>query len=237
MLSEVADVVPNESKSTLARDELLARTRNADALMVFMPDSIDNAFLAACPHLKVIGAALKGYDNFDVVACTRRDIWFSIVPDLLTVPTAELTIGLLLALTRHVIAGDRMIREGRCHVQLEPLRDARVGWNVLAAQDAAVGGQAVHTECFGKAGAGAKLVVERGVAHEHAAAVAAFEHAAVDQFVDGAAQGVTVDAEAHCQFGLGGQALARRIHGADILFDLARNLRIQGLSAFSAYCV
>lgn len=146
MLSEVADVVPNESKSTLARDELLARTRNADALMVFMPDSIDNAFPAACPHLKVIGAALKGYDNFDVAACTRRDIWFSIVPDLLTVPTAELTIGLLLALTRHVIAGDRMIREGRCHVQLEPLpRSAR-----------AAARRARWLECSGSAGCGCR---------------------------------------------------------------------------------
>ncbi len=113
MLSEVADVIPNDSKSTLSRDELLARARRADALMVFMPDSIDDGFLAACPRLQVIGAALKGYDNFDVAACTRRNVWFSIVPDLLTVPTAELTIGLLLALTRRMLEGDRIVREGR----------------------------------------------------------------------------------------------------------------------------
>lgn len=113
MLSEVAEVIPNESKQTLSGEELLARARRADAVMVFMPDTVDDAFLAACPRLQVIGAALKGYDNFDVAACTRRGIWFSIVPDLLTIPTAELTIGLLLALTRHVIEGDRSIREGR----------------------------------------------------------------------------------------------------------------------------
>jgi phosphonate dehydrogenase len=61
----------------------------------------------------MVGAALKGYDNFDVEACTRRGIWFSIVPDLLTIPTAELTIGLLLGLTRHMLEGDRRIRTGQ----------------------------------------------------------------------------------------------------------------------------
>ena len=64
--------------------------------MVFMPDSLDDAFLAECPRLKIVAAALKGFDNFDVAACTRRGIWFTIVPDLLTEPTAELALGLLL---------------------------------------------------------------------------------------------------------------------------------------------
>ena len=109
-LQSVADVVPNMTRDTMSRAELLERAKDADALMVFMPDSIDDDFLASCPKLKIVGAALKGYDNFDVDACTRRGIWFSIVPDLLTIPTAELTIGLLLGLTRHLAEGDRRIR-------------------------------------------------------------------------------------------------------------------------------
>jgi phosphonate dehydrogenase len=92
---------------------LLLRAKDADALMVFMPDSIDADFLGRCQKLKIVSAALKGYDNFDVDACTQRGIWFSIVPDLLTIPTAELTIGLLLGLTRHLMEGDRRIRSGR----------------------------------------------------------------------------------------------------------------------------
>lgn len=112
LLQAVADVVPNTTRDTLPRAEVLRRAQDADALMAFMPDSIDAAFLDACPKLRIIGAALKGYDNFDVDGCTRRGIWFSIVPDLLTIPTAELTIGLLLGLTRHVLQGDRRIRSG-----------------------------------------------------------------------------------------------------------------------------
>ncbi len=79
LLRQVAEVIPNETKSTLPRAKLLARARQADALMVFMPDCIDDAFLAACPRLKIVSAALKGYDNFDVDACTRRSIMLWIV--------------------------------------------------------------------------------------------------------------------------------------------------------------
>ncbi len=85
---------------------------DADALMVFMPDSLDEAFLRACPNLKIVAAALKGCDNFDVESCTRLGIWFTIVPDLLTEPTAELALALMLGLARNVLAGDRLIRSG-----------------------------------------------------------------------------------------------------------------------------
>ena len=115
LLQTVAEVIPNLTYDTLPREEILNRLSNAEAMMAFMPDSVDEPFLNACPKLKIIGAALKGYDNFDVAACTRRGIWFSIVPDLLTIPTAELTIGLLLGLTRHLMEGDRRIRVGNFH--------------------------------------------------------------------------------------------------------------------------
>jgi len=87
--------------------------RDADALMVFMPDSLDEDFLRTCPNLKIVAAALKGFDNFDVAACTRFGIWFTIVPDLLTEPTAELALALMLGLARNVLAGDSLIRSGR----------------------------------------------------------------------------------------------------------------------------
>jgi len=63
--------------------------------------------------LRMIAAALKGYDNFDLTACTRRGIWVSNVPDLLTAPTSELTIGLMIGLARKIRAGDSRIRKNR----------------------------------------------------------------------------------------------------------------------------
>nr|WP_264755810.1 NAD(P)-dependent oxidoreductase [Klebsiella pneumoniae] len=61
-------------------------------------DRVDADFLQACPELRVVGCALKGFDNFDVDACTARGVWLTFVPDLLTVPTAELAIGLAVGL-------------------------------------------------------------------------------------------------------------------------------------------
>jgi len=106
------EVIPNMTRDTLPRSEVISRCQGAQALMVFMPDSIDEAFLKACPDLKIVAAALKGYDNFDVEACSRHGVWFTIVPDLLSVPTAELTLGLLLGLSRNLLMGDRVVRSG-----------------------------------------------------------------------------------------------------------------------------
>ncbi|MGD8576693.1 MAG: phosphonate dehydrogenase [Thiohalophilus sp.] len=109
------ELVTNQTRETLPGDEVIARAADADGIMVFMPDSVDAEFLDACPKLQVVAAALKGYDNFDVQACTERGIWFTMVPDLLTLPTAELTIGLMIALGRNVLPGDTYVREREFH--------------------------------------------------------------------------------------------------------------------------
>ncbi len=113
LLRQKTEVIVNPGKGTLSREALLEKMKDADAMMAFMPDCVDEAFLQACPRLKVIGAALKGYDNFDVAACTRHKVWLTIAPDLLTVPTAELAVGLMLAITRNMLEGDRHIRSGQ----------------------------------------------------------------------------------------------------------------------------
>lgn len=111
-LSQRCEVIPNLTLESMQREEIIRRSADAQALMVFMPDSIDNDFLEACPELRIVAAALKGYDNFDVEACTRHGVWFTVVPDLLTIPTAELTIGLLIGLSRKMPQGDRYVRSG-----------------------------------------------------------------------------------------------------------------------------
>ncbi len=110
LLRRECDVIANETRETWPRDRVAALAADCDAAIMFMPDTVNEAFLARCPRLKVIAAALKGRDNFDVEACTRRGVWLSIVPGLLTVPTAELGIALLLAVTRHLLAGDDHVR-------------------------------------------------------------------------------------------------------------------------------
>jgi phosphonate dehydrogenase len=112
LLAAHTELIWNDSLEVWPRDLFLDFARHADALMVFMPDSLDEEFIAACPRLKIVAAALKGYDNFDVAACIKRGIWFTIVPGLLSEPTAELAITLMLGLARNVRAGDQRVRNG-----------------------------------------------------------------------------------------------------------------------------
>ncbi len=110
LLDQYATVLVNTSIEPWPCDEVRAICADAAGIMAFMTDRIDAAFLADCPDLRVIGAALKGADNIDVDAATDAGVWLTIVPDLLTIPTAELAIGLMLSLGRNIVAGDRSIK-------------------------------------------------------------------------------------------------------------------------------
>lgn len=103
-------VVHDDATTAMPRGRLIEVTSDADAVMAFMTDCIDAGFLDACPRLRIVACALKGYDNFDIDACSARGIYVSIVSDLLTIPTAELAIGLLISASRHILTADRTIR-------------------------------------------------------------------------------------------------------------------------------
>jgi phosphonate dehydrogenase len=113
-LSRHCTVIANSDRERpFTRQDILAAGADTQAILAFMPDCIDAALLAELPALRIVACALKGYDNFDVDACSRRGVWLSIVPDLLTEPTAELTIGLMIALARRVLESDRFVRTGQ----------------------------------------------------------------------------------------------------------------------------
>lgn len=94
------------------QSEVMRRAMGARAMMGFMTDCVDRALLRAAPQLKIVACALKGFDNYDVAACTEAGVWVTVVPDLLTEPTAELALGLAISLGRHIRQGDAYIRSG-----------------------------------------------------------------------------------------------------------------------------
>jgi phosphonate dehydrogenase len=112
LLGAECTVVAPEARDVFPAAEIKCHCRLARAVIMCMADSLDEALLRDCPDLGIVATVLKGYDNFDVGACTRNGVWFTNVPDLLTAPTAELTIGLLLGLGRNVLPGDRLVRGG-----------------------------------------------------------------------------------------------------------------------------
>ena len=103
-------VVGNTTDEPWSEQQVAEAAAGADALMAFMTDRVDTTMLAACPRLRVIAGALKGFDNIDVDLCAQYGVWVTAVPDLLTVPSAELAIGLAIGLARHIRAGDAFVR-------------------------------------------------------------------------------------------------------------------------------
>jgi len=118
-LAEIGNVRAPNPGQQFAKPQLGKLAKDADAFLAFMPDVVDDAWLSRAPRLRVIAAALKGHDNFDLAACTRRGVWVSNVPDLLTAPTSELTIGLMISLARKIREGDSRIRKNR-HSKWQP---------------------------------------------------------------------------------------------------------------------
>jgi phosphonate dehydrogenase len=154
-LEPFGEVVANEGDSPWPEPRRRAEAARAAALMAFMPDLVDDGFLAAAPALRIVACALKGADNIDIAACRARGVAVSLVPDLLTAPTAELAVGLAIGLGRHVLAGDAAVRGGgfagwRPVLYGQGLDGARVAVLGLGALGAAI--------CARLAGFGCRLI-------------------------------------------------------------------------------
>lgn len=108
-------VVMNPGPEPWGLELLHQHLGDADALMAFMPDRVDARTLRHAPRLRTVACALKGHDNFDLVACAQAGVQVSFVPDLLTAPTAELALGLAIAAARHVLVGNHRMREQGYH--------------------------------------------------------------------------------------------------------------------------
>jgi glyoxylate reductase len=73
---------------------------------------VDERVLAAGADLRIVANIAVGYDNIDVTAARRRGVVVTNTPDVLTEATAEMTWALILAATRRVAEGDRLVRAG-----------------------------------------------------------------------------------------------------------------------------
>jgi len=98
----------------IPRETLLSRVRGRDALVCLLTDRIDSEVLdAAGPSLRVVANVAVGYNNIDVAACRARHVTVTNTPDVLTNACADFTWGLILAITRRLGEGERVVRAGR----------------------------------------------------------------------------------------------------------------------------
>jgi glyoxylate reductase len=105
-------VFPDSSR-IIPKRTLISELRNADILFCLLHDRIDRAVIEANPDLRMIAAQSITPSNIDVAAATDRRIPVTVTAPVTTEATADLTLGLMLAVARRMIEGDRMARAGK----------------------------------------------------------------------------------------------------------------------------
>ncbi len=103
----------NLDDTPLSKLELIAAVERADVLVPTVTDRIDAEVLhAAGPALRLIASFGTGVDHVDLAAAQRRGIIVTNTPGVLTEDTADMTMALILAVSRRLAEGERLIRSG-----------------------------------------------------------------------------------------------------------------------------
>ncbi|HBS50494.1 MAG TPA: D-glycerate dehydrogenase [Rhodobacteraceae bacterium] len=112
-LSELFQVRLREDDTPMTREELVAAMREADVLVPTITDTIDAGALAqAGDRLKLIANYGAGVDHIDVATARQRGILVSNTPGVLTDDTADMTLALILAVTRRIPEGLALMQSG-----------------------------------------------------------------------------------------------------------------------------
>jgi D-3-phosphoglycerate dehydrogenase / 2-oxoglutarate reductase len=126
----------------LQEDELVELVRGCWGLIVGL-DPVTAAVLDAGP-LRVVVRLGSGTDNVDLAAAARRGVRVAATPGANARSVAELAVGLLLALARHLVAHDRQVRSGswsrRTGIELAGRRLGIVGYGAVGRQVAGIAG-------------------------------------------------------------------------------------------------
>jgi glyoxylate reductase len=141
-LRAIASVKINtDSSKILAKPKLIAAVKKCDILFSFLHDVIDRAALAANPKLRMLASMSITPDNIDVAEATKRGIPVTVVPPIVAEATADIHFGLIIALARRMIEGDRMVRAGK----------------FPGSQSNHLGGVFVHGKTIGLVGGGGRI--------------------------------------------------------------------------------
>lgn len=105
-LSELFDVHLRTDDVAMTQEELAAAMKTADVLVPTITDTIDAGLIGqAGPQLKLIANYGAGVDNIDVATARARGVLVSNTPGVLTEDTADMAMGLILAITRRIPEG------------------------------------------------------------------------------------------------------------------------------------
>ena len=103
----------NDSDRPMSKAELIDAVKTAEVLVPTLTDRIDASVLAhAGPELKLIANYGTGVDHIDIEAAYARGITVTNTPGVLTDDTADMTMALILGVSRRLAEGERLARSG-----------------------------------------------------------------------------------------------------------------------------
>jgi glyoxylate reductase len=115
------DVIEHPTEHDRTEDDVITLVAEADAAITLLSDPITRRVLESNPNLRIVSNFAVGYNNVDVEAARELGVVVTNTPGVLTEATADLTMALILAVTRRIVEGDAEIRStGRC--EWEPLK-------------------------------------------------------------------------------------------------------------------
>jgi glyoxylate reductase len=115
ILAGLCDFVEHPSENGRSEDDMITILSEADAAITLLSDPLTRNVLEANPGLHMIANYAVGYNNVDVDAARALGVIVTNTPGVLTEATADLTMGLILAVMRRIVEGDREVRTtGRC---------------------------------------------------------------------------------------------------------------------------
>ena len=94
------------------RSKLLPALQDANAVLIRSATKMDAEAIAAAPRLKVIARAGVGLDNVDIKAATNAGVMVVNAPTSNVISAAELAIGQLMALSRHIPDANASLKAG-----------------------------------------------------------------------------------------------------------------------------
>ncbi|MBC1620382.1 NAD(P)-binding domain-containing protein [Listeria welshimeri] len=105
------DVKAYTSQENITEEELIKSVTEVDAIICPLSSPITAKVLESAKNLKIVANIGAGFDNIDVKKAQELGIAVTNTPDVSTEATAELTLGLILAVARRISEGDRLCRE------------------------------------------------------------------------------------------------------------------------------
>lgn len=99
-----------DGEGLITKAELLAHVKDIEVLITPLSTPVDVDVIAAAKNLKLIANFGAGFNNIDIKAARKRGIDVTNTPFVSSTSTAEVTCGLMLALSHRIVEGDKLNR-------------------------------------------------------------------------------------------------------------------------------